>query len=96
MQGDDCMGGASQMINMDMNSGVLKRGRESHALNKQHDGHVKYYSHQILKSMGKLGKQGPYNIIIANSPIFQRGSFELARGYSKLLRWLSKMLTAQH
>jgi 23S rRNA (cytosine1962-C5)-methyltransferase len=55
---------------MDMNVGVLKRGRENHALNKQHDGHVKYYSHQILKSMGKLAKQGPYDVIIADPQFF--------------------------
>ena len=89
------VGGASQVINMDMNGGILKRGRKNHALNQQHDGHVKYYSHQILKNMGKLDKQGPYDIIIADPPTFQRGGFELARDYPKLLRRLPKMLTAQ-
>lgn len=86
-------GGAAQVINMDMNGGVLKRGRDNHVLNQQHDSHVNYYAHQILKSMGKLDKQGPYDIIIADPPSFQRGSFELGRDYPKLLRRLPKMLT---
>jgi 23S rRNA (cytosine1962-C5)-methyltransferase len=88
-------GGASEVINMDMNGGVLKRGRENHALNQQQDAKVKYFAHQILKSMGKLEKQGPYDIIIADPPSFQRGSFELARDYPKLLRRLPKMLTSE-
>ena len=87
-------GGATGVINMDMNAGVLKRGRENHALNQQQDAKVKYFAHQILKSMGKLEKLGPYDIIIADPPSFQRGSFELERDYPKLLRRLPKMLNA--
>ena len=85
-------GGASEVINMDMNGGVLKRGRENQALNGQQDAKVKYFPHQILKSMGKLDKQGPYDIIIADPPSFQKGSFEFTRDYPKLLRRLPHML----
>ncbi|MDC9721131.1 MAG: class I SAM-dependent methyltransferase, partial [Gammaproteobacteria bacterium] len=85
-------GGADQVINMDMNGGVLKRGKENQALNQQHDAKVKYFAHDVLKSMGKLDKQGPYDVIIADPPSFQRGSFELDRDYPKLLRRLPHML----
>lgn len=85
-------GGANQVINMDMNGGVLRRGRDNQALNQQQDAKVKYFAHQILKSMGKLDKQGPYDIIIADPPSFQKGSFELSRDYPKLLRRLPGML----
>jgi 23S rRNA (cytosine1962-C5)-methyltransferase len=43
--------------------------------------------------MGKLDKNGPYDLIIADPPSFQKGSFELNRDYPKLLRRLPKMLS---
>lgn len=80
-------GGASGVVNMDMNNGVLKQGKINHKLN----GFVKdvsFYPHDILKSFGKLKKTGPFELIIIDPPSFQKGSFELTKDYQKILRRL--------
>jgi len=84
-------GGASSVINMDMNNGVLKVGQMNHKLNDlTHN--VRFFPHDILKSFGKLKKNGPYNLIIIDPPSFQKGSFELTKDYQKILRRLSDIV----
>ncbi|MCF7498840.1 class I SAM-dependent methyltransferase [Pseudoalteromonas sp. L1] len=84
-------GGADQVINMDMNKGVLRTGKQNHQLNGFTQG-VSFYPHDILKSFGKLKKSAPYELIIVDPPSFQKGSFILTKDYQKILRRLPELL----
>jgi 23S rRNA (cytosine1962-C5)-methyltransferase len=88
-------GGASRVVNIDMNGGVLKRGRENHMLNGQQSAAVDYLPYQVLKSIGKLARKGPFDLIIVDPPTFQAGSFEFDKDYGRLLRRLPRLIGGQ-
>lgn len=79
-------GGAKSVLNMDMNSNSLSRGRANHELNHHDKSVVSYLSHNILKSFGKISKRGPFNLIVIDPPPSQGSSFNLERDYGKILR----------
>ena len=79
-------GGATSVLNIDMNSNSLSRGRLNHQLNHHNKKTVSYLSHNILKSFGKISKRGPYDLIIIDPPPSQGRSFNLQRDYGKILR----------
>jgi 23S rRNA (cytosine1962-C5)-methyltransferase len=85
-------GGATSVVNMDMNKGVLAQGKVNHKLNG-FDENVRFFPHDILKSFGKLKKLGPFELIIIDPPSFQKGSFELTKDYQKILRRLSDIVS---
>jgi len=85
-------GGAKQVINMDMNKGVLRTGKINHELNG-FTRNVSFYPHDILKSFGKLKKLGPFDLVVVDPPSFQKGSFVLTKDYQKILRRLPEILT---
>jgi 23S rRNA (cytosine1962-C5)-methyltransferase len=79
-------GGAESVLNLDMNSNSLNRGRLNHQLNEHNKAKVQYLSHNILKSFGKIVKKGPYDLVIIDPPPSQGNSFNLERDYGKILR----------
>ncbi len=92
--------GASKVINIDMNRRSLEIGKQNHRLN--HDripggyrNQALFLPHDIFKSFGRLKKEGPYNIIIADPPPSQKGSFMFQKDYPKLLRRLPEMLYSE-
>jgi len=86
-------GGADFVVNLDMAKSVLSRGRENHRLNQHDTNKVKFFSHDIFKSWGKIKKYGQYDLIVIDPPTFQRGSFALTKDYQKILRRLPELLT---
>lgn len=86
-------GGADSVINMDMNKGVLRTGKQNHQLNGFERG-VSFLPHDILKSFGKLKKAAPFDLIIVDPPSFQKGSFILSKDYQKVLRRLPELLNS--
>lgn len=84
--------GAESVLNVDMSKGVLKRGRENHQLNGHDLRSVSFLSHDIMKSMGKLTKLGPFDGIILDPPTSQGKSFQIEKDYPKILRRISSML----
>lgn len=88
-------GGAEKVVNIDMNKGSLSIGKRNHGINRSRfEGDVKliFLPHDIFKSWGKLKKEGPYDLIIADPPPNQKGSFTLSRDYPRLLGRLPAML----
>ncbi len=79
-------GGAHAILNMDLNSNSLNRGRINHRLNGDACSNVTYLSHNILKSFGKIQKKGPFDLIIIDPPPSQGNSFNMERDYAKILR----------
>ncbi|MTI14212.1 class I SAM-dependent methyltransferase [Sansalvadorimonas verongulae] len=85
-------GGASEVVNIDMSKGALAIGRENHRLNDVHSG-VRLLGHDIFKSWGKLRKLGPYDLIIADPPSNQKGSFVATKDYARLLRKIPELVS---
>ena len=81
-------GGATSVVNVDMNSNVLSIGRENHRLNALNTNQAQFLPHNILKSWGRIRKDGPYDLIIIDPPSFQKGSFAATNDYAKIIRRL--------
>ncbi|WP_159268417.1 class I SAM-dependent methyltransferase [Zhongshania aliphaticivorans] len=85
--------GAVSIVNIDTSKSALARGRENHNLNpSSQPAVVKFLSHDILKSWGRLKKLGPYDIVICDPPSRQVGSFDAVRDYKKLVRQFPALL----
>ncbi|NMD52200.1 SAM-dependent methyltransferase [Shewanella sp. DNRA4] len=84
-------GGADEVVNMDMSKGALAIGKQNHLLNSFTAG-ARFLGHDIFKSWGKLRKLGPYDIVVADPPSNQKGSFVATKDYVRLLRHLPELL----
>jgi 23S rRNA (cytosine1962-C5)-methyltransferase len=89
--------GASRVVNMDMNRKSLEIGKRNHRLNHEripqgYTDQALFLGHDIYKSFGRLKREGPYDLIIADPPPSQKGSFDLKKDYPRLLRRLPDML----
>ncbi|WP_027853953.1 class I SAM-dependent methyltransferase [Marinobacterium litorale] len=87
-------GGASSVVNLDMSAGALKTGRRNHRLNLLSEDKVRYLSHDLMRSWGKLKKLGPYDLVIIDPPSFQPGSFVAQKDYRRVLRRLPDLVDA--
>ena len=83
-------GGAAQVINIDMARGALATGQHNHRLNGLTG--AAFWPHDVFSSWGKIGRAGPYDLIVADPPSYQRGSFVAAKDYPRLLRRLPALL----
>lgn len=81
------MGGAAEVVNVDMARGALKTGQRNHQLNNVTSG-ARFLGHDIFKTWGKIHKLGPYGLIIVDPPSFQRNSFVAKTDYLKVIRRL--------
>ena len=88
-------GGAEHVVNLDMSSAALSRGRDNHRLNGHDLGKVTFLGHDLFKSWGKVIGKGPYDLVIIDPPSFQKGSFLLTKDYQRVLRRLPELLAAE-
>jgi 23S rRNA (cytosine1962-C5)-methyltransferase len=84
-------GGAVQVVNVDMARGALALGQQNHHLNDLGAGAV-FLAHDIFSSWGKITRAGPYDLVIADPPSYQKGSFVATKDYARLLRRLPGLL----
>lgn len=85
------LAGAGQVLNMDMSKGALATGQQNHQLNGVKAG-ASFAAHDIFSSWGKIGRGGPYDLIIVDPPSYQKGSFIATKDYARLMRRLSDLL----
>jgi 23S rRNA (cytosine1962-C5)-methyltransferase len=85
------LGGAARVLNMDMSQGALAIGQQNHRLNGIADG-AGFLAHDIFSSWGKITRGGPYDLIIADPPSYQKGSFIATKDYARLMRRLPELL----
>ncbi|ABV86990.1 class I SAM-dependent methyltransferase [Shewanella pealeana] len=85
-------GKADEVVNIDMSKGALSIGKQNHILNDFKAG-ARFLGHDIFKSWGKLTKLGPYDLIIADPPSNQKGSFVATKDYARLLKRLPELLS---
>jgi 23S rRNA (cytosine1962-C5)-methyltransferase len=90
-----CAGGALKVVNIDMSGTSLEQGRENHRLNQQDLNRVQFLKLDVLKSWGRIGRQGPYDLVICDPPTHQSQSFSVERDYGKVFRRVAEMLTPQ-
>jgi 23S rRNA (cytosine1962-C5)-methyltransferase len=83
-------GGASSVVNIDMNQGAIKLGQRNHELNRLD--RATFLKHDIFKSWGKLKRYGPYDLIICDPPSYQKGSFVAKNDYAMVIRRLPSLL----
>lgn len=87
--------GAESVTNVDMSRSVLNRGRDNHRVNDLSCDTIEFHKLDILKSWGRLKRQGPFDIIIVDPPSFQKGSFVAQKDYQKLVRRLAELSAPQ-
>jgi len=83
-------GGAEAVVNVDMVDGTLKTGQQNHELNNLRG--ARFLAHDIFKSWGKIRKLGPYDIVVADPPSYQKNSFVAKQDYRKLVRRIPDLL----
>ena len=88
-------GGSEIVVNIDMSRGALKIGQRNHDLNhigSGNKGTAKFLAHDLFKSWGKIKKLGPYDVVVADPPSYQKGSFVASKDYIKVIRRLPSLL----
>lgn len=88
-------GGATAVVNVDMNKNVLSMGRENHRLNALDTKKIEFMPYNILKSWSRIRKSGPYDLIIIDPPSFQKGSFAATSDYEKIIRRLHEFASEE-
>jgi 23S rRNA (cytosine1962-C5)-methyltransferase len=81
-------GGATQVVNLDMNRGALELGRLNHQLNGIDLRRASFLSVEFFRSLGKVRKLGPFDLVICDPPASQGKSFTAERHWPKLVRSL--------
>ena len=85
-------GGAAHVTNLDMARGALATGQQNHRLNGLAPQGASFLAHDLFNSWGKVTRGGPYDLIIADPPSYQKGSFVATKDYARLLRRLPDLL----
>ncbi|MDO9481708.1 MAG: class I SAM-dependent methyltransferase [Hydrogenophaga sp.] len=84
-------GGAKAVVNIDMAHPALATGQHNHQLNGITSG-AQFLGHDLFSSWGKVTRLGPYDLVIADPPSHQKGSFVAAKDWPRLLRRLPDLL----
>jgi 23S rRNA (cytosine1962-C5)-methyltransferase len=91
-------GDAAEVINLDMAAAAMAIGRDNHALNfagLPQQRRARYLVHDLFSSWGKVTRMGPYDMVIADPPSFQKGSFVASKDWPRLLRRLPELLAPE-
>ncbi len=83
-------GGAAEVVNVDMSAGALAIGQQNHQLNDLVG--ARFLAHDLFKSWGKVKRMGPYDIVVADPPSYQKGSFVATKDYARVVRRLPELL----
>ena len=83
-------GGAAEVVNLDMAAGALAIGQHNHQLNGLTG--ARFLAHDLFKSWGKVKRLGPYDVVVADPPSYQKGSFVASKDYARLVRRLPELL----
>lgn len=83
-------GGATDVVNVDMAAGALAIGQHNHRLNGLEG--ARFLPHDLFKSWGKVKRLGPYDIVVADPPSHQKGSFVATKDYARVVRRLPELL----
>jgi len=85
-------GGASQVVNLDMNRGALELGKLNHRINHIDLRQASFLPLEFFRSLSKLRKLGPFDLVICDPPASQGKSFTAERHWPKLVRSLPELV----
>ncbi len=85
-------GGASQVVNLDMNRGALELGKLNHRINHIDLRQASFLPLEFFRSVSKLRKIGPFDLVICDPPASQGKSFTAEQHWPKLVRNLPGLL----
>lgn len=85
-------GGAAQVVNLDMNRGALELGKLNHQLNDLDLRRTSFLPLEFFRSVGKLRKIGPFDLVICDPPASQGKSFTARQHWPKLVRKLPELV----
>jgi len=71
-------GGATQVVNLDMNRGALELGKRNHQLNNIDLRKASFLPLEFFRSLSKLKKIGPFDLVICDPPASQGKSSPLS------------------
>lgn len=83
--------GAAMVVNNDMARNSLKIGERNHEASGHDMRKIYMLGHDLFKSWKRLGRLGPYDVIIIDPPTNQRGSFVAEKHYGLILKRLSDL-----
>ncbi|MBM3386365.1 MAG: SAM-dependent methyltransferase [Betaproteobacteria bacterium] len=86
-------GGAAEVVNLDMAAGALSIGQHNHQLNGLSG--ARFLAHDLFKSWGKVKRMGPYDVVVADPPSHQKGSFVASKDYARVVRRLPELLVPE-
>lgn len=89
------VGGAEQVVNLDMNRGALDLGRLNHRINNIDLRRTSFLPMELFRSFGRLRRCGPFDLIVCDPPASQGKSFTAERHWPKLIRRLPELLTSR-
>ena len=87
-------GGAAQVVNLDMNRGALELGKRNHQLNNIDLRKTSFLPLEFFRSISKLKKIGPFDLVICDPPASQGKSFTAEQHWPKLVRTLPKLVSS--
>lgn len=86
-------GGATHVVNLDMNRGALELGKLNHRINDIDLRNASFLPVEFFRSTGKLRKIGPFDLVICDPPASQGKSFTARQHWPKLVRKLPDLLS---
>jgi 23S rRNA (cytosine1962-C5)-methyltransferase len=85
-------GGAAQVVNLDMNRGALELGKQNHRINNLDLRQTSFLPLEFFRSISKLRKIGPFDLVICDPPASQGKSFTARQHWPKLVRKLPELV----
>ncbi|WP_299591627.1 class I SAM-dependent methyltransferase [uncultured Microbulbifer sp.] len=83
---------ACEILNIDLNKGVLKRGQANHQFNNLPMKGIRFVARDALRDFKRYDRSGPFQLAVVDPPTRQRGAFEVEINYAKLLEKLPACL----
>lgn len=80
--------GELEVLNIDLNKGVLKRGQINHQLNNLAAKGVRFLARDALRDFKRYDRSGPFQLAVVDPPTRQKGAFDVETNYAKLLEKL--------
>ncbi len=84
-------GGAASVVNVDMSGNALGWGARNHELNGHDTRNVHMIKADVFKAWGRLGRRGPYDLLVIDPPTHQAGSFNAEQQYGRIFKRLATL-----
>ncbi|WP_406827542.1 class I SAM-dependent methyltransferase [Microbulbifer sp. ARAS458-1] len=84
--------GDLEILNIDLNKGVLKRGQANHQFNQLPMKGIRFVARDAVRDFKRYDRSGPFQLAVVDPPTRQRGAFEVDINYAKLLEKLPACL----